>query len=118
MSTVSVVSGFHCPSVFEAGLSYSDKSKLVYAFTVPKVTSRNPGHAAAAHWQWVLWHRLGSPAGRERSGGVAAQWPAYLWNSAEGPLPKGRAFSGAHVAFKALSLQAEETQVGDKRGEL
>ena len=32
------------------GLPNSENSKLVKAPTVPKVTSRNPGHSAGAHW--------------------------------------------------------------------
>ena len=42
--------GFGFLLVFKGGQSDSEKSKLVKALTVPKVTSRNPGHAAVAHW--------------------------------------------------------------------
>ena len=42
--------GFHCPPVFKGGRPDSKKSMLVKAPTVPKVTSKNPGHAAGAHW--------------------------------------------------------------------
>ena len=38
--------------VFKGGLPDSENSKLVKALTVPKVTSRNPRHAAGAHWHW------------------------------------------------------------------
>ena len=44
---------FHCPSVFKGGGPEppdSEISKLVKAPTVPKVTSRNSGHAAGTHW--------------------------------------------------------------------
>ena len=50
---------------------------------------------------------------RRWGGSAAEEWPAYLWNSAEGPHPKDGAFSGAHVA---LPLPAEETQAAGKRG--
>ena len=41
---------FHCPSLLNGGRPDSENSKLVKAQTVPKMTSRNPGHAAGAHW--------------------------------------------------------------------
>ena len=40
--------GIHCQSVFKGGRPDSENSELVKAPTVPKVTSRNPGHAAGA----------------------------------------------------------------------
>ena len=41
------------------------------------------------------------------------EWPAYLWKSAEGPHPKDRAFSGAHVPSHP---QAKETQAAGASG--
>ena len=42
--------GFHCQSVFKGGRPDLENSKLVKAPTVPRVTSRNPGHYAGADW--------------------------------------------------------------------
>ena len=42
--------GFECQSVFKSSRPDSENSKLVWAPTGPKVTSRNPRHATAAHW--------------------------------------------------------------------
>ena len=46
--------GSFCPSVFKGGRPDLENSKLVKALTVQilrKVTSRNPLHAAGAHWR-------------------------------------------------------------------
>ena len=50
---------FECQSVFKGGRPYLENSKLAEAQTGLKVTSRNPGHAAGAHWLGNfegLWH--------------------------------------------------------------
>ena len=46
--------------------------------------------------------------------GAAEESPAYLWNSAEGPHPKGRTLGGAHVLPSPL---VEADQVACKRRE-
>ena len=48
------VSDFSARLVFKGGRPDSENSKLVKAPTVPKAKSRNPRHAAGAHW-----HRVG-----------------------------------------------------------
>ena len=50
-------------SVFRDGQPDWENSKLVKALTVQKVTSRNPGHSAGAHWHGyskppILYPRL------------------------------------------------------------
>ena len=50
--------GFSARLVFKGGRPHSENSKLVKAPTVPKVTSRNPGRAAGAHWhRYQPWSR-------------------------------------------------------------
>ena len=51
---------------------------------------------------------------RKRGGTAAEESLAYLWNSAERPRPRGRAFSGARVL---PSLSAEAAHVACERRE-
>ena len=53
------VSDFSARQVFKGGGPDSENSKLVKAPTVPKLTSRNPGHATGAHWHRYikLWEK-------------------------------------------------------------
>ena len=52
--------GLSARQVFKGGRLDSENSKLVKVSTVPKVTSRNPGHAAGAYWHRScgVWHNI------------------------------------------------------------